>query len=402
MLEGKSILCFAPEPWDGLWRNRHQIMSRLARRNSVLFVEQRPYLRDVLHRLRHSRQAWWQLFVPRLRHVQNHLWVYRDPDWAPLSGHPLLGRVTETVRLALLRRVMRRLGMEAPLLWLFRPEMGDLAGKCGERLLIYHCVDEYAAYEMEFQGVPGSTSTDVVRQQEERLLRRADIVFVTAKPLLERKRAYNSNVHLVPNGVDYAAFQQALINPIPLADMEKIPHPRLGVVGAINEKVDLALLRQVALARPAWSLVLVGPVTQRYHLEQVEALRLPNVYFLGHKPVQAVPYYVVACDVCLMPYKVNEWTRHINPLKLYEYLALGKPVVSTPIPAAQAHADLLYLADAALAFVARAEEALAEEPTLAERRQCFAAMQTWDNRIEQLSAVIETTLARCAGTPSAW
>jgi glycosyltransferase involved in cell wall biosynthesis len=163
----------------------------------------------------------------------------------------------------------------------------------------------------------------------------------------------------------------------------------------INEKIDLALLRDVAQARPDWSLALIGPVTLRFHREQLAWLDLPNVHLLGFKPVEQLPRYVVACQVCLMPYKINEWTRHIDPLKMYEYLAAGQPVVSTDIPSARAFAPPLRIAHDAPGFVRDIETALAETDDA--QREVFrrlAAQHDWEARVEALSVHIEAALAR--------
>jgi len=403
MLEGQDILCFASERWEGVWKNRHQIMSRLARRNRVLFVEPRPYLREVLglskQKLTEVSLSPRHLVTPsRLRHVRDGLYVYRPPRWAPLTGRQPLKALTDALRRRHLLRAMARLGMRHPILWLIRPDQLDVIGRYGERLVLYHVVDEYAAYEMEFEDQVGTERRKAIMAMEREMLRRADLVIVTSPALLEAKRPFNPHTYLVRNGVDYAAFNAALADPSPPpSDIASLPEPVIGFVGVINEKIDLRLLRDVAQAHPEWSLALVGPVTLRFHREQLAWLDLPNVHFLGFKPVEQLPRYMAACQVCLMPYKVNEWTRHIDPLKMYEYLASGRPVVSTDIPSARDFAPPLRIAHDVSGFVGEIEAALVEtDDAQREEFRQLAAQHTWEARVEELSAHIEAALARTA------
>ncbi len=392
MLSGQTIICLAPERWTGLWRNRHQLMTRFARHNRVLWVEPRPYWGDVVHTLHTGRLGDFGLAWPRPRHVQDGLFVYRDPLWLPLSGRAPLRQITAAGRLLALRAAARRLGGgRPPILWLFRPDQGDLIGQCGERLVIYHAVDEYAAYELEFQADQAANRPGQVQQMEQAILRRADLALVTSAPLLAAKQALHPNIHLIPNGVDFEAFSAALAQPSAPAALAAMPHPRLGFVGAINEKVDLRLLGALAAAHRAWQIVLVGPTTLRYNLDELAALRQqPNVHFAGPVPVGEVPHAIAACDVSLMPYKRNVWTHHISPLKLYEYLAIGHPIVSTAIAATDGLETLVAVAQDAEDFGRQAEQALAsagDQAAVAARR-AFAAQQTWDARVERISELI--------------
>jgi len=423
MIEGESILCFAPEKWQHIWRNRHQIMSRLAAHNKVLFVEPRPYFKSVWRDWRAGKIGWADLRAPLVTQVnvgatlcgcpQGKLWVYHSPVYAPISGRFPLSALFRWLRETQMKSVMRRLGFRAPILWLYRPNMADLLGRFGEKLVIYHIVDEYAAYEAEFAEVYGESRRASVERSERTLLQAADLVIVTSASLLERKRAYNANTHWVPNGVDYEAFASER-DLEPPADVAALPKPIIGYVGAINEKLDYDLLRRVAETFPFGSLILVGPVDLRLDFAGLRKLEeLPNVHLLGAKPVAEVACYMRACQVCLMPYKLNEWTAHINPLKLYEYLAAGKPVVSTAIPAVRGlDAGLVYVAaehgrttPASEAFCQYVRQALAEHDerlsvasvganlVFAKRRQEFASHNTWDERVEKLSVLIASTLS---------
>ncbi len=380
MIAGETILCFAPDPWDDIWRNRHQIMSRLARQNLVIYVEPRPYLRQVWAGLR--RGAVRSLRGrPRVRKAMKNLYVYAPPIWAPISGREPLASLFGRLRRWDLQAAMRRLGAGQPILWLVRPDQADVVGQFGEKMRVYQIVDDYAGY-----GGLTAERRAAFLERERRLIERVDVVFVTSPALLESKGGHNPRTYLVPNGVDYEAFSRALEDPSLPADLGALPRPRVGYVGALNDKVDYALLRDLARARPDWTIVLVGPWAVREDATGFDLRQEANVHLLGKKDVALVPHYIKGLDICLMPYKLNEWTRSIDPLKMYEYLAAGKPVVSTPIPATAAFAQWVTIADRER-FAEAVEAAMAQddEAARAERRR-IAAQHSWETRVEAIAS----------------
>ena len=393
MIEGHDILCLAPGPWDDIWRNRHQIMTRLARANRVLYVEPWAELRPLLRGLRSGEISWQDLHGPRFRQVRENLYVYSPPQWAPRAGRFPLSAVTGALYMVFLRRVLRKLHFHKPILWLFLPHMEIFIGRFDEKLVIYHIVDEYAGYS----GVSAAWRP-IMQRMEEELARRADLVFVTSPDLLERKRALNERVYLVPNAVDYETFATVLKDgEPPPVDIAAVKPPIAGYVGAINDKLDLVLLAQVACSCPEWSLVLVGPVAihdaeGQHALEVLQSL--PHVHFLGRKNVADVPRYIASCHVCLLPYRINEWTKNIDSLKLYEYLACGKPVIATDVPAARRFSKVVKIVTNETEFITSMNMAVNEDrPVLQTERQRIAAQHTWDQRVAALSAVIESRLA---------
>lgn len=399
MIEGHDILCFAPGPWDDIWRNRHQLMSRLARANRVLYVEPWPELRPTLRRLRHGQTGLSDLQPPRLRRISRGLSVFRPASWAPRSTRMPLRAVTDTIFMTSLRKAIRALDLNSPILWLFLPEMDMFVGRFGEKLVIYHIVDEYCGYT----GISAGWQP-TLRQAEERLARRADLVVVTSPELFERKKGLNRNTILVPNAVDYQAFAGGCSAPQHFPDeLAGCQRPIAGYIGAINDKLDLELLARTATEATRWTLVLVGPigVQSETGLQALGKLRaLPNVRFVSARPVNEVPRFVAACDVCLLPYRIMEWTKHIDSLKLYEYLACAKPVVATDVPAARRAGDVVEIASSVDTLTEAMERALSSDsPERRQRRQEIASRNTWDSRIERLSDAIERTL-RCKTEPA--
>ena len=388
-MHGHDIVLFAPEPWQAIWRNRHQIFTRLARHNRVIWVEPREAAwPDLLRRWRAGewrQPTFWKFGVS---HPLENLWVVHTPQFAPrMRGG--VGKVTRAIREAPIRRLIRRLGIRRPLLWLFSPSRWDEVGRWEERLAIYHLVDEYTAYTSN-PALQASLAAD-----ERQLMAKVDMVFVTSQKLLESKRALHSRVFLVRNGVDYQTFATAR----PDAELSRLQRPILGYVGALKVKIDFVLLRKVAEANPDATVLLVGPLDAGVDGAEWNALvSRPNVCFANTRPVAEVPGVVAACDIGLLPYRRMPWTEHINSLKLNEYLAAGLPVVALDLPMVADVRDLLYVAQDQDEFLARVREARAslaapDDGVRAARRR-YAAAQDWDSRVSEIGTHVLCELAR--------
>lgn len=390
MLTNQSLIYFAPEPWHGLWRNRQQLMSIFARHNKVLFVEDRFYLKEVVSRWRQGKLTLADLRRPSLQRLSDNLAILRYPIWAPVSGASPLRAITQRVRRAYLCAALNKLEMTAPIVWFSRPAMVDLVDEMPPtRLRIYHVVDEYGAYVR--QTVHSRQRTEA---QEQAMLAQVDLVFVVSEKLRQTKGAHHVNTHLVPNGVDYQLYQRALAHADLPPALAAIPAPRLGYIGLIGDKLDFTLLLALARHNPAWSLVFLGEANVSQQQATWAALRqMPNVYHLPAVHAQAVPDYVKGFTVGLMPYVRNEQAEHISPLKLYDYLAAGLPVVSVPIPAARLFADSIHLADTPGHFIEAVQQAMTEQhPAQQAARRALAAQHTWEQRAEQISTLIQNQL----------
>ncbi|MBC7249497.1 MAG: glycosyltransferase [Anaerolineae bacterium] len=322
--------------------------------------------------------------------VRDNLYTYCFPDMLLESRVRIVDALTFEARLLLLKDVIRKLAFDDPILWLYHPTQGRLVGRLREKLVCYHIVDEYIAYP-----VPWPMGNEAFTRIEQQLIAVADVVFVSSEELLRNKGQVGSHIHWVPNAVDFRGFVQALQGPprIP-PDIVPLPRPIIGYVGAIKEKLDFDLLALVARTHPEWSLVLIGPVQLHGTNRAFENLRrLDNVFLLGCKPVESLPLYIRACSVCLLPYVINDWTRHIDPLKLYEYLAVGNPIVSVDIPAVRRFSKVLRIAADKEDFVHQIECALQEHGLDMRRlRQAIAAENSWDHRVATISAIIQNSL----------
>lgn len=390
MLAGQNMIYFAPERWDGLWRNRQQLMSIFAQHNKVLFVERRPYLRPTLLNFRRGGLKLSGLARSPVRRISKNLYVFRYPLWAPISNRFPLAQFTKTARRLLIRRALRQLKMSQPIVWLSRPHMVDLIAEVSSpRLLIYHVVDEYSAYT---DHTPESRRR--LEEQEKRLLAHADLVIVVSQKLYETKSPINPRTFVVPNGVNFEAFTHALADPQLPASLRAIRPPRLGYSGLIGDRLNLTMLLEVAKGHPEWSFVFLGEarVSQQAEIwRQLQAL--PNVFYLGSVAATEVPHYLKGFQVGLMPYVQSRETDNISPLKLYDYLAAGLPVASVDIPAAREFRSYIHIADTPTHFGHTLQSALLDtDHRCREIRRNVAAQHTWENRAGQISALIRSQL----------
>jgi glycosyltransferase involved in cell wall biosynthesis len=394
MITGHSLVYFGPEKWDGLWRNRHQLMSRFAEQNKVLYVEPKTWFRDARQQWRAGTLGWQALKQSRVTRAADNLYIYHSPVFVPISGRFPLDRITWFLWAGLVKLTMRRLGFDEPIIWLSRPVMANLVDFLNGKLVIYHVVDEYLSYVRD-------NVEDLRRQQawDRQMLERADLVIVVSESLFQRKQPYNSHTYVVPNGVDYQAYTQALESHEPLPpDIAGLPKPVIGYSGLIAARLDLDLLQYVATSHPEWSVTLVGATDDRHCGAELAALRqIDNVHFLGRKEINQVPHYVKAFDVCLIPYQVDERAQNASPLKLYDYMAAGKPIVTTNFSVANQFKEVVRIADTQAEFSRYIEESLAEGgQDLFLKRRRIAAENTWDKRVEQLSDIMQSYLGRAS------
>jgi len=241
--------------------------------------------------------------------------------------------------------------LRGPLItWYYTPMMLAFSWHLDASAIVYDCMDELS----KFRFAP-----DNLLALEQELIDRADLVFTGGSSLYEAKRDRHDSVHLFPSSVDRAHFAKARGGQFDPADQEELPRPRLGYYGVIDERFDIDLLDRIAEMRPDWSFVMVGPVVK---IAPEDLPRRPNIHYLGPKTYEQLPSYLAGWDVALMPFAMNESTQFISPTKTPEYLAGGKPVVSTPVKDVVRHYGQLegvQIAGDADSFVAACETALA-------------------------------------------
>jgi glycosyltransferase involved in cell wall biosynthesis len=360
-MDDRDVVCFSHLRWNFVFQRPNHLMVRFARQGRVLFVEE-----PVFHPS--SAQLVQSVVAPNVTRVIPHLPEGTSPDEA-----------TSTVR-SLLAELCSQLRIDNAIHWFYTPLMLPLADGLSAGLTVYDCMDELA----NFHFAPPE-----LIERERELFSRADVVFTGGMALYEAKRTKHRNVHGVPSSVDVPFFQQARQPQPDPAPQASIAHPRAGYCGVIDERLDLELLAELARARPALQIVMIGPVVK---IDPATLPKLPNVHYLGGKSYDELPSYMAGWDVAIMPFALNEATRFISPTKTPEYLAAGKRVVSTAITDVvepYERLGLVRIGRSASEFVAQIDAALQDDGSRDAERDHFLAGTSWDATWERMQRAID-------------
>lgn len=380
--DGLGIVYFGND-WNAENRtSSHHIARRLAGRTTLLYVDS-PGMRAPTTSGRDLKRLWRKLgqTFQRARYVDPGLWHCTVPQlpWRRLPGVATLNRWFGAWAV---RRAMRAAGIRRAILWFVVPHPAFMIDAVTHELSVYYCIDDYAAH-------PG-VDVPLIQSCDIKLTREAGRVFVAPPALVAAKQAINPTTRFSPHGVDVALFAGAqderTVVPAPAA---ALPRPVIGYFGLIAAWTDTELIEWLAMQRPHWSFLLVG-----HAKVDVDALaRLPNVLLAGAQPYETLPGWAKAFDVAIIPYRQNQQVRNANPLKLREYLATGKPVVSVPTPEIDRFADVVRLAPDREGFLAAIEAALQDDGAAArDARMASVRDMSWDHRVDETLAIVGQAL----------
>jgi glycosyltransferase involved in cell wall biosynthesis len=371
-----GVLALVPDRFCEPWMSRHQILTRLARYFHVVWADPAEDCRTIV-------KSGWGLGARRVRNGITRAQlpgfaVYTPNRWLPMIHRPeLLARWSFRTRLSRARAILAARGCKKVVLSLWRPEFEPALASVRHDLAWYHIVDEYSFSEVD---VP-------VDESELRLIVAADVVSVHSPGLLRRKGAINPRTVVAPNGVDYEAYATAAREP---TDLAPIARPRIGYAGFLKRQLDWPLLLGLARAHREWSFVFVGARKADTAIERAldELGRQPNVHLLGLKRTEELAKYPQHFDVCLMPYRVNDYTKYIYPLKLHEYLAAGRPTVGARIRTLEDFAEVVSLASTPDEWSAKIEQALtpaARGHARTDARRAVARRHDWNIIVRQIA-----------------
>ncbi|HZZ01579.1 glycosyltransferase [Paraburkholderia sp.] len=393
MVEGKDTafaardcILFSTADWDEpYWTNKQHTASILAARGwRVLYVESVGFRSPKVGSGRDWARLWRRLWrgVQSLvlgppRRAEN-IWVL-SPLMVPAGHHlPFVRSLNQTLLRFSVTRFAKSRRFRDPVVWTYHPYMLDAIATLPRGPLVYHCVDDIAA-------IPG-VDVDAFRNAQQALVARCEAVFTTAMSLKETCQPFNSNTHFFGNVVDEAHFGEARAEGALPPELAAIPEPRLVYHGVLSDfKVDFPLLLQTAQARPQWQWVIIGEEREGQRSELLAQLaRLQNVHLLGYRSYQTLPRYMRGMQVGVLPTLLNEYTRSMFPMKFYEFLAAGLPVVSTPLDFAKEPRAGLEVGGDREAFVAAIEIQLARGKLSADEARAAVGDNTWERRLDKM------------------
>jgi glycosyltransferase involved in cell wall biosynthesis len=385
------ILCFAGDVWDGNPHSRHHLMRRLAAHFDVLFVEGVPMRRPGIQDARRvTRLVSRVASSGRLREVAPGLHVVHPPPVPPLGQ---LGRAFQARMLRRsVARACRRAGLDGPrLLWFSLPTAAPLLGHLGESGAVLYYQDRYDS----FTGVDGAA----VRTQLQRLASGCDLALATGRELESDLRELGADPIRVTHGVDMERFSRSELPPP--ADVASLEPPLVGYVGIVDDYLDFEMLRATADSLEQGTLVLVG----RLNVPKPKALDHPRISLMGQRPYDSIPAYLQAFACCLIPFQENRLTVAVNPIKLREYLAAGRPVVSTRLPEVEAYGDVVTFAASPREFADGVLRNLADpgsddEGRRAQRRERVRD-DSWDSVAQRIQKLLDDLLEASSPTASA-
>lgn len=396
-LLGEGIICLSSIDWDFIWQQNQEIMLRFARAGTpVLFIEntgvRAPGIRDI-PRIWARLGNWWRSAEGFREQAPN--LIVLSPLLLPFPYSGIARQINAWLIGRSIERWIRATRRNSPILWTFLPTplVHDLISDLAPALVVYYYTADFAA---------SSAGARAISESEDRLLSRADIVFVTSKALQSRALRFRSEAQYIPMGVDFESFEEnRRLAPKEPDDLAAIPRPRFVYVGGLHQWVDFEMLRTIAAEHPAWHIVLIGP--RQTDLQAVQTL--PNVHILGSRPYRDLPSYLERSDVGLIPYRLAKYTESVYPTKLNEYLAAGLPVVSSPLPEviayAEEHDGTVFLGGDAVAFATAMERALSEPDAGRTTRIDAARRNGWAERVAAMTCVMGEALAAKGELPSA-
>lgn len=383
----KQIVCFAGCDWWYFNRGLFcpQILRRLAEKGyKVLFINNLGMRIPSLKKDRDAIKKIMRKLRSMLRFIKKDksgMYVF-SPISIPLYGSKLGKKLNMFSVEMQIKLTMKALGFKKPLYYINCPPAIEIARNLGCEKYIYERTDL-------FEAQPGVNKSYIMSLDDE-LMTNADLALYVNTAMWKKGLEKNKNSMLIGHGVDYDMFSKAhKIETVP-EDIASIPGPKIGFFGVIHDKTsDMELLEYIAKALPDMSLVLVGPIST-----DVSRLReYKNVYFLGKKPYNEVALYGKEFDVSIMPWNKSKWIEHCNPVKIKEYLALGKPIVSTYYPEIEPYKDVVYIADDYQEFVACIRTALKEQDAgMVERRRILVENETWDSKVDAIDRFIENNI----------
>jgi len=368
-----DIICFSHLRWNFVYQRPQHLLSRFSKNNRVFFIEEPVWDADTE-----------TVSVEEVDKNINVVVPYLSSDKTPKAVLNFQKRMVD--------KLLEDMNITNYIFWYYSPMALPFSDHANPGLIIYDCMDELSC----FKNAPAA-----LKENEAKLIEKADIMFTGGHSLYNAKKHLHENVHAFPSSIDKEHFFTARARSVEEEVHENIPHPRFGFYGVIDERFNLDLLAEIATKKPEWSFVLIGPIVK---ISEDSIPSLANIYYLGGKSYKDLPDYLSEWDVAIMPFALNEATRFISPTKTPEFLAAGKPVISTSITDVvdlYGNKGLVSIADTADEFIQAGETVL---NTILASNHCYEKWlgkvdnllrnMSWDKTWREMMNIIENDLQK--------
>lgn len=379
-MKKNHIIMFSSDDWG--WKtSKYQLAIRFAKGNTVLFVSSVGFRSPKVSK-QDLKRIFLKIkgFLKGVQHIQDGLYVL-TPLIVPIRHNKTVDWINRFLLRVQLYFAKRRFHMICPYVFAFSQNWYNTVKDMTRKQLIYYSVDEHAAF--------GSVSGNKFKRLDEQIARIADIVFCTSTKLKQKYLKFNQRVFHISHGVNYALFSRVVFDPNlqSAPELADIPRPTLGFWGHISyDWVDAGLLKYLAEKRPEWTFLLIG----KNSMEADEFENYKNIRLVGEKNFEDLPSYCKAIDVGLIPFVKSSLTDNCNPLKLYEYLAAGLPVVSTDIPEVRFWKDSVLIAKERENFLESCEMAMKlNSKEWKEKTSLSMKSNTWDQKVKDIYQIIQ-------------
>ncbi len=374
-----KIVCLSTSNWYPFPTRKQHVMSRLSNAEVLYFDPPVTLIAPLKDKKTFKRLF---AFMKAPAKPQENITVYALPPVVPFyNKFRWINKLNQAGIARFVRRKMKAHGFENPVVWCYSPMSSDAVDKIPHSAVVYDCVDRHSAYK-------GLINVDTVNHMEKTLSKKANQVFTTAIGLFDTLSGYNPASVMLPNGVNFEHFNKVAEGlPIP-EDMKDLPRPIIGFSGMLQECIDYDKIELIAEMCPDWSVVLVGGPMPGVNLEYLK--KYPNIHFLGMKKYDDMPAYLGAFDVCLNVFRSGDLAKDVSPLKFYEYMASGKPIVTTPQPEqVLGYNDAVYISYGESDFVEKCREALSEpDSSKTELRIAYGKACSWDARVREMEEIL--------------
>lgn len=400
MIRNKNIICISSIDWEFIWQGHQEIMSKLAKNgNRILFIEntgvRTPGVRDI-PRLKERIKNYFK-GAKGIRKEMENLYIF-SPLALPFPYSRIARFINRRLIMPVLEQWIKIMDFNELIIWTFLPTplSIDIIDNLPKKLVVYYCIDAFSA---------SSASAKKIKKSEAVLLKKADLVFVTSKSLYNYCSKYNDKVYIFPFAVNFEEFEKARLNEVNSANEELIgiKRPIIGYIGGIHKWLDFNLIAKTAQRYPDYSFVFIGPI--QTDISSLGGIK--NIYFPGKKEHHQIPQFIKNFDVCIIPYLLTDYTQNVYPTKLNEYLAMGKPVVSTDLPEVADfninNNNVVFVGKIDQNFMDYVGKAINDTGAASlEKRIAAAQKNSWTIRVKEMNILIKEAIEQKINLPFDW